>query len=252
MVALEALREELVHIDHDIDDLDDCISHNDEDISENDHGIAHNHEEIEDNEHEISDQEHRVERACRACRRLQHELDEERDFLILHCQQFAFAPDMVGACADILTCANTRLAYRADVFDGGQHHALPQDGGDASPARPAPQPATTQDLRVPATRAELEKNGLTLRRGESATLLIDENPSTGFVWSVDQSATGGLFRVGESFIAPDTELLGAGGELEFELTAGNRTGRSDFRIARSQVGLSFDEVESLGEQFNYV
>ena len=31
---------------------------------------------------------------------------------------------MVGACADILTCVDTELAYRADVFNGygGDHH----------------------------------------------------------------------------------------------------------------------------------
>ena len=125
MVALEALREDLIHLDHDIDDLDDCISHNDDDISENDLGIAHNDAGISDNDHEISDQEHRIERCQRACRRHQAELDEDRDFLVLHCQQFAFAKDLVGACADILTCRGTDLAYRADVFNGHGHYHEP-------------------------------------------------------------------------------------------------------------------------------
>merc|ERR1712151_498389 len=114
MVALEALREDLVDLDHDIDDLNDCISDNDDHISENDHGIH-------DNDEEISDQEHRVERLQRQCRRAQEAGDEYRDVLILHCQQFAFAPDMVGACADLLTCAGTELSYRADVFSGNSH-----------------------------------------------------------------------------------------------------------------------------------
>ena len=146
---------------------------------------------------------------------------------------------MIGACADILTCSDTRLAYRADVFNNGHSHALPQNGAGALPARPAPQPSTTLDLRVPETRSELERRGLTLRRGESTTLLIDENPSTGFVWSVDQRATSGLFAVRENFTPAATQLLGAGGELEFELTAGARAGRGDFRIARSRGDLSF-------------
>ena len=60
MVALEALREALVSIDHDIDDLDSCISHNDSCISENDDGIDYNDREIHDNDSEISDQEDRV------------------------------------------------------------------------------------------------------------------------------------------------------------------------------------------------
>jgi hypothetical protein len=37
--------------------------------------------------------------------------------LILYCQQFAFAPEMVGACAHILTCRDTQLHYRF-AFEG--------------------------------------------------------------------------------------------------------------------------------------
>merc|ERR1719464_38768 len=125
MVALEALREELVHLDHDIDDLYDCIDHNDSDISENDKYINHNDHEISDNDHEIHDQEDRVEDLQYRCKRAQHELDEDRDFLVLHCQQFAFATDMVGACADILTCRGTDLPYHsfpAHAYAEAQHH----------------------------------------------------------------------------------------------------------------------------------
>ena len=118
MVALEALREALVDLDHEIDDLDDCISHNDEDISENDEGVRDNDYGIRENDEEISDQENRIERLQRDCRRSQDELDEDRDVLVLYCQQYAFAPDMVGACADILTCSGTMLAYRAEPFAG--------------------------------------------------------------------------------------------------------------------------------------
>ena len=116
MVALEALREALVELDSDIDDLEDCISDNDDGIKANDAGIYENDVEIEENDSEISDQEERIERLQRQCRRCQDDLDEDRDVMILYCQQFAFAPDMVGACADILTCSGTKLAYRADVF----------------------------------------------------------------------------------------------------------------------------------------
>ena len=122
MVALEALREALVDLDHEIDDLDDCISHNDEDISENDDGIRDNDFGIQENDEEISDQESRIERMQRACRRAQDELDEDRDVLILYCQQYAFAKDMVGACADILTCKGTELAYRAAPFAGNAQY----------------------------------------------------------------------------------------------------------------------------------
>ena len=125
MIALEALREALVEIDHDIDDLDSCVSDNDDGISDNDHGRHHCDDEISENEDEISDQEDRVKDLQYRCRAASAAGNGYRNVLVLHCQQFAFATDMVGACADILTCADTRLSYRADVFTGGHmndHH----------------------------------------------------------------------------------------------------------------------------------
>jgi hypothetical protein len=117
MVALEAIREILVDLDYEIDNLEDHISENDDRIRDNDEGIDRNDDGIAENDAEISDQEYRVKRLNKRCQRYQARLEEDRQFLELHCQQFAFAPDMVGACADILTCIDTRLSYRADVFD---------------------------------------------------------------------------------------------------------------------------------------
>merc|ERR1719361_3129342 len=71
---------------------------------------------IEMADDEISDQEYRARRLQKKAKRVQYAIDEDRDVLVLFCQQFAFAADMVGACADILTCSGTQLAYRADVF----------------------------------------------------------------------------------------------------------------------------------------
>ena len=116
MVALEALREALVDLDRDIDDVESCISDNDDGISDNDAGIAKNDYGISENDAEISDQNDRVDSLQRQCRRCQKDLNEDRDALVLYCQQFAFATDMVGSCADVLTCAETQLPYRADVF----------------------------------------------------------------------------------------------------------------------------------------
>merc|ERR1712228_598354 len=89
VIALEALREALVDIDHEIDELDDCISSNDSGISHNDDCIADNDHKISDNDSEIDHQRHRVEDLQSTCRRTQRDLDEDRDFLVLHCQQFA-------------------------------------------------------------------------------------------------------------------------------------------------------------------
>ena len=41
-------------------------------------------------------------------------LDEDLAALVLYCQQFAWAPEMVGACAGVLTCAGRELRYRVN------------------------------------------------------------------------------------------------------------------------------------------
>merc|ERR1712032_491553 len=70
---------------------------------------------------EIKSQQKKVKKLMRTCRQCQEELEENRDVLVLHCQQFAFAKDMVGPCADILTCRGTDLPYRADIFNGNPY-----------------------------------------------------------------------------------------------------------------------------------
>ena len=134
MIALEAMRDALVDLDHDIDNLEDCVSSNDD-------GIADNFDHIQDNDYrvgisknddEIHDQDYRIRHLQDLCRDCDRTLREDREFLVLHCQQFAFASDMVGACADILTCRDTELYYKADpflsfeqedVFSNNDHHA---------------------------------------------------------------------------------------------------------------------------------
>ena len=126
MIALEAMRDSLIHLDHQIDDLVDCISENDSDIDDNHYAIHDNekgHPGIERNDDEIYHQQHRIHELQDRCRDCQRRQDIDRDFLVLHCQQFAFAKDMVGACADILTCSDTRLHYRADIWHGNPYYA---------------------------------------------------------------------------------------------------------------------------------
>lgn len=52
------------------------------------------------------------------CASVQSVLDLNRDALRLYCQQFAFAPEMVAPCAEILSCADTRSDY-IYAFNGG-------------------------------------------------------------------------------------------------------------------------------------
>merc|ERR1712084_32352 len=56
MVALEAMREALVELDHDVDELESCISDNNDDIEKNHYGIHSNDDGISEVDDEISDQ----------------------------------------------------------------------------------------------------------------------------------------------------------------------------------------------------
>ena len=68
MVSLEAMREALVDLDHDVDNLDHCISDNDDGIRRNDEDIDDNDHEIHHNDEEIDDQEYRAKKLARRCR----------------------------------------------------------------------------------------------------------------------------------------------------------------------------------------
>ena len=56
------------------------------------------------------------------CRYTQHELDTNKDALILFCQQFAFAHAMVPACSALLTCRETQLYYGYHFSGSDVHH----------------------------------------------------------------------------------------------------------------------------------
>lgn len=64
------------------------------------------------------------------CQYAQHDLDDNKQALILYCQQFAFAPEMVPACAGILTCGETQLHYDYG-FPGNYVHEPSYASSDA-------------------------------------------------------------------------------------------------------------------------
>lgn len=53
--------------------------------------------------------------------------------------------------------------------------------------------------------------------GSRITITLDENPTTGYRWNVTSSA--GLQYVNETFIAPETEVVGAGGVHQWQYAA---------------------------------
>ena len=53
---------------------------------------------------------------CRVARYVENALLDDRAFLVLYCQQFAFASEMVKACEEILTCRATHKHYNYYVW----------------------------------------------------------------------------------------------------------------------------------------
>ena len=112
MVALEAMRLAMIQLQTDVQTLEDCIPPNDTRIAENLTEIGINRSGITANDHRINQQEAWVEILQDRCYYCQNHLDTDKAALILYCQQFAFAPDMVGQCAQLLSCRETELGYR--------------------------------------------------------------------------------------------------------------------------------------------
>jgi inhibitor of cysteine peptidase len=56
-----------------------------------------------------------------------------------------------------------------------------------------------------------------LKTGDTFYVKLNENPTTGFSWQMN--TTDGLAVVNDEYIAPDTELVGAGGVHEWEIQA---------------------------------
>ena len=106
MIALEALKNEV----HDITEkLSYIVSHIDQNthvIEVNSAALATNNQNLnemfatynhdQDILHHLQDVAHESEYA----------IYENRHALVLYCQQFAFAPEMAGPCADLLSCGD--------------------------------------------------------------------------------------------------------------------------------------------------
>ena len=81
-----------------------------------------------------------------------------------------------------------------------------------------------------------------LRSAERIEVRLRENPTTGFRWSPELPADGGLALVSSKFVPPAEASPGAGGERVFELEA-RRTGRSPVKLLLSRPGQTGSERE---------
>ncbi len=89
-------------------------------------------------------------------------------------------------------------------------------GCTSQPAEPGTPTATPTPVATTPPAAEEfafnETNNnetVTLPVGSEITISLEENPTTGYSWNVTSSA--GLEYVNDTYIAPETELVGAGG-----------------------------------------
>jgi inhibitor of cysteine peptidase len=66
---------------------------------------------------------------------------------------------------------------------------------------------------------------ITIKNGESFKIQLNENPTTGYNWSIN--VTPGLIIVSDTYIAPSGDLMGAGGQHEWQVKA---TGTGDQQL----------------------
>ncbi len=97
-------------------------------------------------------------------------------------------------------------------------------GCTSQPAEPGTPTATPTPVATTPPAAEEfvfnETNNnetVTLPVGSAITISLDENPTTGYSWNVTSSA--GLEYVNDTYIAPETGLVGAGGVHVWEYLA---------------------------------
>lgn len=87
-----------------------------------------------------------------------------------------------------------------------------------------------------------EDNGTTLGldTGNTFTIQLDENPTTGYQWSLE--TTDGLEITGDNYLPPDTDLVGAGGVHEWDIEAtGSGTQKITAVYSRSWENLTGSE-----------
>lgn len=82
---------------------------------------------------------------------------------------------------------------------------------------------------------------VTLPVGSEITISLDENPTTGYSWNVTSSA--GLSYVNDTYIAPETGLMGAGGVHVWEYIAAEKgTGEFSAIYTRSWENVTGNET----------
>ena len=127
LVALEALKTSVGYLGYDIvtvnGKIDHCVWRNNQDNSDI-------YDDEQANWSTFRDMDGKYGKCRDKCQWAQSQLDENRDALVLYCQQFAFASEMNHACSTILTCRGTQKPYRYNFNgSGGSHGSGYNNGG---------------------------------------------------------------------------------------------------------------------------
>lgn len=109
LVALEALKESVAYLFHDTQDLMEATHYQIDRIISNKEDARANMNEI--NNTLIPKAIVGLTGLQGKCKECEYFIHDSKQALILYCQQFAFAPEMVGHCAAILNCRDTQLHY---------------------------------------------------------------------------------------------------------------------------------------------
>ena len=109
-------------------------------------------------------------------------------------------------------------AFLAVCVLGAGCTSQPEEGTPTA----TPTPAATGEYAFNETN---NNETVTLPAGSEITISLDENPTTGFSWNVTSSA--GLEYVNDTYIAPETELVGAGGVHVWQYLAAEK-GNAEF------------------------
>ena len=112
MVTLEAVKQMVGELQVDLAWLQDKIAHTLHVTELNSAKIAANNVSISGNVNWVDDEYSRTHALMDECRHSDVALYENRNALALYCQQFAFAPEMVGPCRELLSCTDRQLHFK--------------------------------------------------------------------------------------------------------------------------------------------
>jgi inhibitor of cysteine peptidase len=117
---------------------------------------------------------------------------------------------MVSACTSTVTPTAVPSATPS---------AAPSAAPSATPLPPA------SNITTAAYNQSDNNKTVSAKAGENFTITLEENPSTGYAWNV--TVTSGLAIVNDTYLPPNTSLLGAPGLHEWRIKV-NGTGDQKF------------------------